>query len=63
MRKYIIVANNRRNKEINYASSSLWDCVNYLQDNIGIFTNFKIYEVKEAREMAPDEVKSRLKKF
>ena len=63
MRKYIIVANNKIHKEINYASNSLKDCVNFLQDNTGIFISFKIYEVKEAREMALDEVNSRLKVF
>lgn len=63
MAKYYLEAHNKTNKEIVYASNNRWGIVNYLKNNDGLFTDFKIYEIKEVKEISLDEMWIRLKKF
>jgi len=63
MARYYLEAHNKANKEIVYASNNRWGIVNYLKNNDGLFTDFKIYEIKEVKEISLDEMWIRLKKF
>lgn len=63
MARYYLEAHNKTNKEIVYASNNRLGIINYLKNNDGLFTDFKIYEIKEVKEVSLDEMWIKLKKF
>lgn len=61
--KYVIEAHTKNNRLIVFTSTNMRGCFYYLKNNNGLFTDLRLYEIKEAKELPLEMISLTLKNY